>query len=234
MAFGPSPPLCLPSRLEHLILIIRILRVLPYFLTALVTGTTSLKITRLPPYMNRNIPHKPPRDSLPTTALFLPDTSARWPFGCSGGALAARSLQHPDTVLYIGPLFSPVLPVSALYPHVTSASLHWCSTPGSGSSHCHPNDLTWKGKFPLAALSWTSLVLQSLASGTATLTLLLSGCCFISNSKWNILFTGHKAHHDHLLDLHSRELGTHLKQNSSALKGGQFQFLIYLLGLTVH
>lgn len=48
--------------------------------------------------------------------------------------------------------FLPVLPISALYPHVTSASLHWCSTPGSGSSHCHPNDLTWKGKFPLAAI----------------------------------------------------------------------------------
>lgn len=143
MACGSLPfwlfPLNTRFSLSSYLLLYRLLHVL-------ITGATSFKITRFLLYLNRKIPHKPPSDSQLYDSSITPWCICKMTFwmqwrssGCKEPSTFRHSSLHWSSIPFL-----PSLPCSRSL--VVSASLRWCSTPGSGSFHCSPEWLDLKGK----------------------------------------------------------------------------------------
>lgn len=143
MAFGSLPfwlfPLNTRFSLSSYLLLYRLLHVL-------ITGATSFQITRLLLYLNRKIPHKPPSDSQLYDSSITPWCICKMTFWMqwrSSGCKEPSTFRH-SSLYWSSVPFLPSLQCSRSL--VVSASLRWCSIPGSGSFHSSPEWLDLKGK----------------------------------------------------------------------------------------
>lgn len=122
-----------------------------HLLNVLITVTTSFKITRLPLFLNRKIPHKPPSNLQLYDSSITPWYIFRMTFWMQWKSSGCKDPQLSDTVLYIGPLFLFFLPFRALDPLLFLLACVGAALLAVGVFTVHLNDLTWKESFLLAA-----------------------------------------------------------------------------------